>query len=66
MSECIFIEPDQKQDLTILLNLKLREVGLAKDYADRLNDIFFQLTGKDHDVWERHYKTVEDTPCKSE
>ena len=49
----------QTQDLSIMLNMKLRERGLAKDYATRLNDIFKQLAGRDHDVYKKDYKDVE-------
>lgn len=41
----------QKDNLTILLNIELRQRGLAYQYADTLNDMFKQLVGRDHDVY---------------
>ena len=44
----------QAQDLTIKLNVELRGRNLRKDFATRLNDVFKQLTGNDHDDFLRN------------
>jgi len=42
---------EQQRDLTILLNITLRERSLRPEYYLRLNDIMQQMTGSNH---ERH------------
>lgn len=41
----------QVDTLVILLNLKLRE-RWSQAYGDALHDMLYQLTGKNHDVWQ--------------
>lgn len=44
----IFLTDRQETDLVIMLNLRLRD-NLAKDYKERLNGIYKQLVGHDHE-----------------
>jgi hypothetical protein len=44
---------DQVGDLTIQLNMLLRDRRLAQEFIIRMNDVFKQLTGHDHECMER-------------
>jgi len=46
------LTPDQKTDLVILLNVRLRD-DLSEVYHDRIHDVFRQLTGRDHESHDR-------------
>lgn len=54
---------EQRGELTILLNMELRSRTMALPYAKRLNDIFRQLTGGDHESMEwRKRKPLPNPP----
>jgi hypothetical protein len=44
---------DQVGDLTTELNILLRDRRLAAEFMIRMNDVFKQLTGHNHECMER-------------
>ncbi len=48
----INLTPEQVGDLVVWLNVTLRDKRLKQNYAERLHNLFVQLTGRNHDVWD--------------
>lgn len=50
----IKLNDEEKTDLIIMLNLRLRDRSLDKNYKKRLNNIFKQLCGHDHESMDNY------------
>lgn len=51
----IKLTKEESSSLVIMLNCKLRE-DLVEEYATTLNNIFYKLTGQNHDFYEKRFK----------
>jgi len=53
-TKTITLKPEQVKDLEFLLDTALLQKGVYQSYANRLNDMYRQIAGKNSPAWDRY------------